>query len=265
MVCVCHTSEVKIPHRTSEHRAMIRHFILAAVLALSAAGAAQAANSANPAPAPVKGAPAAATAKGDWKEGTNYFLVVPAQHTSVPAGKVEVTEVFSYGCPFCAKYNPVIQKMRASLPANAKVTYLPASFSDAEDWPMFQQAYCTAQMLGVADEAHDRMFEAVWTSGDLAIVDPGTNRLKRPLPSIEDAARVYHKLTGVSEAKFIATAKSFAVDVKRKADDALVVAYHVDQTPTIIVNGKYRVTLSSAGGFDQLIQLVGWLVAKETH
>jgi protein dithiol oxidoreductase (disulfide-forming) len=244
---------------------MIRHFILAAVLALSAAGAAQAANSAKPAPAPVKGAPAAATAKGDWKEGTNYFLVVPAQHTSVPAGKVEVTEVFSYGCPFCAKYNPVIQKMRASLPANAKVTYLPASFSDAEDWPMFQQAYCTAQMLGVADEAHDRMFEAVWTSGDLAIVDPGTNRLKRPLPSIEDAARVYHKLTGVSEAKFIATAKSFAVDVKRKADDALVVAYHVDQTPTIIVNGKYRVTLSSAGGFDQLIQLVGWLVAKETH
>ena len=130
---------------------------------------------------------------------------------------------------------------------------------------MFQQAYCTAQMLGVADEAHDRMFEAVWTTGELGIVVPGTTRLKKPLPSIEDAAREYHKLTGVSEAKFIATAKSFAVDVKRKTDDALVLAYQVDQTPTVIVNGKYRVTLNSAGGLDRFIDLVRWLVAKETH
>jgi protein dithiol oxidoreductase (disulfide-forming) len=236
---------------------MIRHFILASVLAFGAAGIAQAA-------APAKGAPAAAPA-ANWQEGTNYFLVVPAQHTNVPAGQVEVTEVFSYGCPYCAKYNSVIQKMRASLPRNATVTYLPASGSDAEDWPMFQQAYCTAQMLGVADQAHDKMFETVWTSGELAVVDLKTNRLKRPLPSIEDAALVYQKLTGVSAAKFIATAKSFAVDVKRKADDALVVAYHVDQTPTIIVNGKYRVTFSSAGGFNEMIELVRWLVAKETH
>ena len=48
-----------------------------------------------------------------YTEGVNYFLVSPAQHTNVPAGKIEVTEVFSYACPFCAQFNPLIDKYRA--------------------------------------------------------------------------------------------------------------------------------------------------------
>jgi thiol:disulfide interchange protein DsbA len=238
---------------------MVRHFLLTAFLGLIAITASQAA------PTAKAGAAPAGNASSRWQEGTHYFPIVPAQHPNGPAGKVEVTEVFSYGCPYCARYNTVFQKLRASLPANAKLDYLPASFSPPEDWPMFQQAYCTAQMLGVADEAHDAMYDAVWKSGDLAIVDPSTDRLKKPLPSIEDAARVYHRLTGVSEARFISTAKSFAVDVKRKTDDALVQAYQIDQTPSIVVNGKYRVTFQSAGGFQELIDVVLWLVAKESH
>ena len=44
----------------------------------------------------------------NWKEGTNYFPVTPAQHTNVPAGKIEVAEIFSYACPYCAQFNPLI-------------------------------------------------------------------------------------------------------------------------------------------------------------
>jgi thiol:disulfide interchange protein DsbA len=46
--------------------------------------------------------------------------------------------------------------------------------------------------------------------------------------------------------------------------DQLVKDYRVDGTPTIVVNGKYRLDLHSAGGPDQLIELVNWLVAKES-
>jgi protein dithiol oxidoreductase (disulfide-forming) len=200
-----------------------------------------------------------------WTEGQNYFPIASKRATSVPPGTVEVMEVFSYGCPACNQFVPIADKLKASLPANAKMVYLPAAFNPAEDWPMFQRAYFTAQILGIADKTHDPMFDAIWKpGGELAIMDASGRGLKRPLPTIEDAARWYNKRTGVAVDKFVSTAKSFAVDVKMKGADDLIMAYQVDRTPTIIVNGKYRLHAESAGGFDQLIELVKYLVAKES-
>jgi len=142
--------------------------------------------------------------------------------------------------------------------------YLPASFNSAEDWPMFQLAYFTAQTLGVADQCHDAMFNAVWQSGELAVIDPVTRGLKSRVPTIEDAAKFYKTQAGVPVDKFLATAKSFAVDVKVRAAESLIQQYRVDRTPTIIVNGKYRLNSESAGGYDEVVELVKWLVAKES-
>jgi thiol:disulfide interchange protein DsbA len=199
-----------------------------------------------------------------WTEGVNYFLIVPPQKTSVPAGKVEVTEVFSYACPACNLFVPTMHKLQSSLPPNAVFDFLPAAFNPSEDWPMFQLAYLTAQTLGVADQTHDAMFKAVWQGNDLSVIDPATRGIKSRLPTIEDAARFYKAQAGVSVDKFLAAAKSFGVDVKVRAAESLIQAYRVDRTPTIIVNGKYRVHVESAGGNDQLVELVKWLVAKET-
>lgn len=209
--------------------------------------------------------PLVASGQTQWTEGRNYFLVVPALSTTVPAGKVEVTEVFSYACPHCSEFRPVVKQLKAGLPANAVFTQRPASFNPGEDWPMFQRAYVTAEVLGIAERTNEGIFDAVWKSGELAVVDPQTNRLKSPAPSIQDAAKVYNKLTGVPVDKFLAVSQSFAVEVKMKADDAYVVHGQVDSTPTIVVNGKYRLNVESAGGATQLLQLVKYLVAKESH
>jgi len=206
----------------------------------------------------------AAPAATAWIEGTNYYLIEPPRPTPVPAGKVEVTEVFSYACPACNAFVPTMHKLKQSLPSNAVLDYIPAAFNTSEDWPMFQLAYCTAQTLGIAEQTHDAMFDAVWGSGELAISDPATGRLKEHMPTIEDAARFYERRAAVPAAKFLSTAKSFAVDLKVRTDEDLVKAYGVDRTPTIVVNGKYRVHVQSAGGPDQLIELVKWLVAKES-
>jgi thiol:disulfide interchange protein DsbA len=209
--------------------------------------------------------PLVASAQTSWTEGKNYFPITPSLHTSVPAGKIEVTEVFSYGCPHCSEFRPVIKQLKAALPPNAVFTLIPASFNPAEDWPMLQRAYVTAEALGIADRAHDGIFDAIWKSGELAVVDVQTNRIKNPAPTIEDAARVYNKLTGIALDKFVAASQSFTVEVKMKADDAYVLHGQVDSTPTIVVNGKYRLTTESAGGATQLLQLVKYLVAKESH
>ena len=209
--------------------------------------------------------PLLASAQTQWTEGKNYFTVTPALHTSAPAGKIEVTEVFSYACPHCSQFRPVVKQLRASLPPNVVFTMVPASFNPSEDWPMFQRAYVTAEALGIAERANDGIFDAVWKSGELAVVDPQSNRLKSPAPSIQDAARVYNKLTGVPVDKFLAVSQSFAVEVKMKADDAYLLHGQVDSTPTLVVNGKYRLTTETAGGADQVVQLVKFLVTKESH
>src|SRR5271165_5643692 len=144
-----------------------------------------------------------------WTEGVNYFLIAPARPTSLAAGKVEVTEVFSYACPACNAFVPTMHKLKQSLPPNAVLDYIPAAFNTSEDWPMFQLAYCTAQTLGIAEQTHDAMFDAVWGSGELAISDPATGRLKEHMPTIEDAARFYERRAAVPAAKFLSTAKSF--------------------------------------------------------
>ncbi|MGH8137472.1 MAG: thiol:disulfide interchange protein DsbA/DsbL [Steroidobacteraceae bacterium] len=200
-----------------------------------------------------------------WKEGTNYYPVVPPQRTSVPPGKIEVTEVFSYACPYCAQFNPLVQQLRRSLPANAQLVFVPASFNTAEDWPMFQRAACTAQALGILDKTHDAMFDAVWRTGELAVTDPQTRRIKDPLPTIQDAARFYNRVSGIAVDKFIAASTSFSVENAMRAADALVLAYHVDGTPTLIVNGKYRISVGSAGGPNEMIEIAKWLVARESR
>lgn len=208
---------------------------------------------------------AAAQGSANWAEGRNYFLVSPPRPTSVGPGKVEVTEVFSYGCPACNLFLPTMHKLVKAMPPNVVITYIPAAFNPGEDWPMFQLAYYTAQSLGVADQTHDAMFDAVWNTGEMGIEDPATHSLKSKLPTIEDAARFYNRHAGVPVDKFIAASKSFSVDVKVRAAEDAMVAYRVDRTPTLIVNGKYRLQVESAGGEDKVIELVKWLVAKESR
>jgi protein dithiol oxidoreductase (disulfide-forming) len=211
--------------------------------------------------APASGARAAES----FAEGRNYVRVMPPQPTSGPAGTVEVMEVFSYGCPACNGFQPIMEQLRRALPPNARVVYLPASFNPGEDWPTFQRAYLTARLLGIADGTHQAMFDAIWKTGELSVSDPVTHRLRNPLPSLEDVARWYARAAGVSAATFVSTAQSFVIDMQVKATDAQIQAMEIPGTPCIVVNGKYRVLNESVHNTDEFIALVSFLVARESH
>src|SRR5712672_1713214 len=130
----------------------------------------------------------------NWVEGQHYFAIKPAQPTNVAPGKIEVIEVFSYGCPACFQFYPTMDKLKAALPKNVELSYLPASFVPSEDWPMFQRAYFAAQALGIADKTHNAMYNAIWASDELAVINQRTNKLKNPLPSIEQAGAFYARV-----------------------------------------------------------------------
>jgi protein dithiol oxidoreductase (disulfide-forming) len=208
-------------------------------------------------------APVAAGAQ-QWVAGKHYFPVQPAQRTQVAAGKVEVAEAFSYGCPACARFHPLAEQLKARLPQNAELVYVPASFNAAESWPLFQRAFLTAQALGVLEKTHTAMLDAVWKTGELAVVDQKTGRLKQPQPTLEQVAAFYQRAAGIPQQQFLSTAKSFAVESHIKRADAWMRACRIDQTPSFVVNGKYRVHVGSAGGIQQMLELIDWLVAKES-
>src|SRR5579864_3085215 len=118
---------------------------------------------------------ARADAAPEWTEGRDYFVIRQQQPTSTPPGKIEVLEVFSYGCPACNAFQPTLQLLKKSLPPEAQLAYLPAAFNASEDWPMFQRAYFAAQALGIAERTHQQMYDAVWKNGELATADPVTH------------------------------------------------------------------------------------------
>lgn len=213
--------------------------------------------------AAVTGFAFAQSAPQQWVEGKNYFALPNPQPTGQP-DKVVVTEVFSFACPACNQFEPFIDKLRAELPKGAVLEFLPAGFIPTEDWPVFQRAYLTAKALGVdTPESHDAMFKAVWgPNGSLATYANQRPKPMAKMPTIEDIAKFYAKY-GAKPEQFVATSKSFAVNLDVKRANQQIVAWGVDSTPTIIINGKWRLNPQSANGAQQTVDLTLYLVNKE--
>jgi thiol:disulfide interchange protein DsbA len=203
-----------------------------------------------------------ATPTSGWVEGRHYERIPQAHPTALPPGKVLVTEFFSYASSACYWFEPAMRRLVESLPPNAVVDYVAPSWS--KDWPTFQLAYVTAHTLGASDASRAVLFDAVWNDkGELAFFDGATGLARAAAPTIEGVARFYEIYGVAPAAKFLQTSKSFAVERERRLGDRLVADYGIDRVPTIVVNGKYRLHVQSAGSPDRLIELVNYLVRKE--
>jgi thiol:disulfide interchange protein DsbA len=198
-----------------------------------------------------------------FREGTHYSVLSIPQPSQVAAGKIEVTEVFSYGCPACNQFQSTMDRLRQALPRNAEIVFVHASWNKAESWPLFQRAFATAQVLRIADRSHAAMFNAIWGANALlAVVDPKTGKLKSRQPTIEDVARFHAGRKDSTEEQFLTASRSFAVDTRIRLFETLIMGYAVGGTPSLIVGGRYRVEMASVKSTDELIALVRMLVQK---
>jgi len=189
---------------------------------------------------------AATSAK--FKEGTNYQKIVPAQPTSAPTGKVEVAEVFWYGCGHCFALDPAIESWRAKGKAPyVEFTRVPAMWNDTTR--MHARVFYTAELLGKLDELHTLIFREIHVSG---------NQL-----NTLDKITAFFTQHGVSKDEFTKAFSSFAVESKLQRADLMNRRYRINSVPTVIVNGKYSTDVSTAGGETQLFGLVEELAAHE--
>jgi thiol:disulfide interchange protein DsbA len=200
-------------------------------------------------PALKLGGPAnTAATSAKFKEGQNYQKIVPAQPTSVPAGKVEVTEVFWYGCGHCFALDPAIESWRAKgKPAYVEFNRVPAMWNDATR--MHARVFYTAELLGKLDELHTLIFREFHVNG---------NQL-----NTIDKISAFFQQHGVSKDEFTKAFSSFAVESKLQRADLMNRRYRINSVPTVIVNGKYSTDVSTAGGESQLFSLIEELAAHE--
>ncbi|NII11399.1 thiol:disulfide interchange protein DsbA/DsbL [Oleiagrimonas sp. C23AA] len=186
---------------------------------------------------------AAADSNAPYTQGQQYFKIDHPERVS-PKGKVEVVEVFSYGCIHCDMFAPDVEKLRKSLPKGVSFHFVPANFSPA--WEPYARAFYAARELGVLDKTHMALFHAKFDQ-------------HYPLNSLDDLADFYAR-EGVDRAKFMAAANSVRTDALLKRDDKLVRDWGVNGTPTMIINGKYR---TAALEPDDLLKLTRWLIQRE--
>ena len=180
-----------------------------------------------------------------YTEGNEYVtLPAPPQRLS-SEGKVEVVEVFSYGCIHCAQFAPAAEKLRKQLPAGVEFKLLPAPFS--AEWLPFARAYYAAKQLGVVERTHMALFDAKFAQ-------------HFPINSMDELADFYAR-EGVDRAEFMRVATSPEATAKLKEDLALIQKWQVDGTPTIVVNGKYRV--ATVHSYDEMVAVTQWLVKRE--
>jgi thiol:disulfide interchange protein DsbA len=197
-----------------------------------------------------------------WQKGVHYQEIAsPQRAAEAPADKIEVVEVFSYACPHCDRSRGDIARLAAGLPADAKMSYVHASFRPDEAWPMFQRAFYAARELGIADALHEAMFDAVWRTFEVPLVDKATGRMRQPLPTIEDAAKFYARMGQVKKEDFLRVAKSPSVEAAMKRADALIKQWRVPGTPSLVVNGRYLV--NNEQSFATQSRVVQFLISQE--
>lgn len=182
--------------------------------------------------------------------GVDYVQIANGQPLQPGTGRIEVAEIFGYTCPACARFEPELQAWKRRQPADVALVQVPAAFGGF--WDPYARAFYAAEALDVLMPSHEAMFNAVHLQRSMPV---------GPNVGAADLAPFYAQY-GVDAKRFADAYGSFGVDAKINRARQFAVKAGVDGTPSIVVNGKYRVPVTQAG-YGKMLETVDWLVAQE--
>lgn len=193
----------------------------------------------------VPAVPGVAAAQQAPVEGRDYVRIADGTPWEPLDGRIEVVEVFSYTCHVCDEFRPRFAAWARQQPGDVRVRHVPAAYRPGDP---FATAFFAAHALGVHDTVHAATFDAVHRRSILA----------RNATTGEIAA--FYARLGVDPARL--SAAMARPETARKVDAAhgFLRSSGVEGTPTVIINGKYRVLGRS---FDDVLRITSHLVAAE--
>lgn len=178
--------------------------------------------------------------------GTHYLALDTPIRTANP-DRIEVAELFWYGCGHCFAFEPLLQSWQAHQNADVALRRIPATWDPI--LKLHARAFFTAESMGLLGTLHDPMFAAIHQQH---------NRLQN-----EKLIRELFVRNGAVGEEFDRTFNSFAVNTRINQAEKLMKDYGVLQTPTLYVNGKYVVTTKGMTQPGQMLEVVDFLVTKE--
>jgi len=177
-------------------------------------------------------------------EGVDYRPLVPAQPSASPPGKIEVIEFFSYGCPHCAEFFPLVSTWAAMLPKDVVFRRVPVGFNRPA-WINLQRAYFALQASGDLTRLDGKLFQALH---------------EEHLPLFEEPAIAdWVGKNGGDAQKFTAAYTSFGINNLTVEADKMSEDYQVTGIPTMAVAGKY---IALGDTFTLLLTSTDKLIAK---
>jgi thiol:disulfide interchange protein DsbA len=179
-------------------------------------------------------------------EGKDFTRVETPQPPGVPAGKVEVLEFFSYACPHCSAFEPVLEGWEKQLPAEVILRRVPVPFLMNAD--NFMRTYYALETIGAVQAMQVKIFRGIHIE-------------RKHLEKGEDLA-AFVGANGGDAAKFLAAFKSFSVNTSVARAKKLMADYKIDSVPALVVHGRWMTSPSQAGSQERALAVVDQLVQR---
>jgi thiol:disulfide interchange protein DsbA len=179
--------------------------------------------------------------------GQEFDKTAQVINTDNPS-KIEVTEIFWYGCIHCYHMDPLINTWVKKLPADVTFKRLPGLPNPS--WAPMAKAFYAMEDLKLSDKLHTALFDAV-------------NKEKTLNPTDEAAAIDWmSKKSGLDKSKVEAAFKSFSMNNKLNQATNFFRASGATGVPSFVINGQYITSSTMAGGNEQALKTVDFILAN---
>lgn len=180
-----------------------------------------------------------------YKEGVHYVRLDAPVRTRDSA-KIEVTEVFWYGCGHCFRFEPMLHQWQERLGDDVDFQQSPAMWNDTME--LHARAFYTAKALNVLDQVHQPLFNAL--------------NLEHKRLASESELADFFAANGVERERFLKAYKSFGVISQVKQADARARSFKISGTPELVVDGRYRISTRMAGSQADMLKVADFLIEK---
>lgn len=183
----------------------------------------------------------------EFIEGTHYEVISQAKATTTP----EIVEYFSFKCPACYRFEPLVEAMLAKKPANVKFKKNHVDFIGGPvAGPELTRIYAIINLLKAGDSVTPALFNAI-------------HQQRKTFPSLNDYKQLF-VANGVDGDKFDQAANSFMVKTHVSKMQRNTRKFAISGVPTFIVNAKYKVITKAITSNEAFEELVFFLANKDS-
>ena len=183
-----------------------------------------------------------------FRAGVHYELLDNPTKVRDPS-KIEVTEVFWFGCNHCYALEPYIARWKRDIPLDVTFIKSPATWNDM--LKTHARIYYTAKALGIEQQFVPAAFNTIQNEGKMLT---GNTELE-----------YYFRGFDVEKDRYKAVSTSFGVRNAVDQADKKMKDWKVTGVPSLVVNGKYKVAASRSVRTDELFDVVDFLIEKERN